>query len=126
MKKLILLPILLIAFACSSDEMDESNSRTTDPFIGNWEMFYQSEKIFDLKVNPNGTFEKFDDGDGFWLNTSATTNFDSKLQSYKLTFDTSEVYTFVGSYNENFIQFNCTMTTFEGVVVDIRLEKLSN
>ena len=126
MKQYLFLPLLFLVFACSSDEMDDSNSRTTDPFIGNWEMFYQSEKIFDLKVNPDGTFEKFDDGQGFWLNTSATTNFNSKSQSYKLTFNTSEVYTFVGSYNENFIQFNCTMTTFEDVVVDISLEKLSN
>ena len=38
MKKLLLLPLLFIAFACSSDEMDETEfvQGKTDPIIGTW------------------------------------------------------------------------------------------
>ena len=36
MKKLLLLPLLFIVFACSTDEIEVGN--TIDPFIGTWDL----------------------------------------------------------------------------------------
>ena len=50
MKKLLLLPILFIALACSTDEI----GKTVDPFIGNWVLSDDSSLI--LNVQSNGRF----------------------------------------------------------------------
>lgn len=91
MKKLLLLPLLLIALACSSDEMDESNSRTTDPFIGTWDTYLvdsgnsssgDSERV---TIKPDGTWTTVDEYDGFWLNISESEDFSNYFQSYRIT-----------------------------------------
>lgn len=60
MKKLLLLPLLFLVFACFSDEMDENNS--LDPLIGYWtgETIYEDGDYvvinsFSLDIKSDGT-----------------------------------------------------------------------
>ena len=91
MKKLLLIPLLLVALACSSDEMDDSNSRTTDPLIGTWDTYLvdsgnsSSSDWERVTVKSDGTWATVSGYDGFWLNISESEDFSNYLQSYRLT-----------------------------------------
>ena len=90
MKKLLLLPIFLIALSCSSDEI-EDNTRKVDPLIGTWDTFLvssansssgDSERV---TIKPDGTWTTVDEYDGFWLNISESEDFSNYFQSYRIT-----------------------------------------
>ena len=49
MKQYLLLPLLFLAFACSSDEMgDEEIGKTVDPIIGCWLIDYSNDVTTDI------------------------------------------------------------------------------
>ena len=88
MNKLILLPLLFIVLACSSDEMNSTN--TVDPIIGVWtgdgESTYDgvtTKETVTLIFKSNGDLI-IDGYTGGWINNDGNADFNSVNQSYTL------------------------------------------
>ena len=116
MKKLLLLTVLFLAFACSKDDEGDT-SGGTDPFVGTWQG-QDSGETHTFIVRPDGTVTVSfsvngitnDDDNEYWTwrNTSSNPNFNSLTQTY--IFDeglenenTSEV-----TYGSDFNTFTCS------------------
>ena len=90
MKKLLLLPILLIALSCSSDEIEVGN--TIDPFIGTWDLEPVggcAEDNYRITIKPDGTWENVDEITGYWLNLGD--DFNNYNQTYRWTNNVTEI-----------------------------------
>ena len=94
MRHYLLLPLLFLVFACSSDEMDgDEIGNTVDPFIGIWTHVNLDGYTAELNVRNNGTFTSgfpYDDidegGNGSWINTATEPNFTNRTQTYLSNF----------------------------------------
>ena len=97
MKKLLLLPIFLIALSCSSDEMSDNNTNSVDPLIGVW---YDSDNGYTLTVKSNGRMITVIDDDSLpagceddlvyewqstWRNKNPNADFTQIIQTYLIT-----------------------------------------
>ena len=90
MKKLKLLPLLFLVFACSSDEMNDNSTNTVDPIIGVWTG--KAEFTNDgVTTTGTGTLIFRSNGDlilegftGGWINNDGNADFNSVNQSYTL------------------------------------------
>ena len=89
MKKLFLLPILFLAFGCSSNEMEESEQEIVeinpdDPLIGFWDnMSYDGSGFILISFDEfkvDGTYEVDNTYGGTWRNKDS--NINEQIQTY--------------------------------------------
>ena len=89
MKKLFLLPILFLAFGCSSNEMEESEQEIVeinpdDPLIGFWDnMSYDGSGFILISFDEfkvDGTYEVDNTYGGTWRNKDG--NINEQIQTY--------------------------------------------
>ena len=89
MKKLFLLPILFLAFGCSSNEMEESEQEIVeinpdDPLIGSWDNMSYDGSGFILnsfdEFKVDGTYEVDNTYEGTWRNKGV--NINEQIQTY--------------------------------------------
>ena len=89
MKKLFLLPILFLAFGCSSNEMEESEQEIVeinpdDPLIGFWDNMSYDVSCFILisfdEFKVDGTYEVDNTYGGTWRNKDS--NINEQIQTY--------------------------------------------
>ena len=78
MKKLLIIPLILIVFACSSDEIGDDLTNTVDPIIGVWTGDGDT-----LIFRSNGDLI-LDGYTGGWINNDGNADFNSVNQSYTL------------------------------------------
>jgi len=107
MKKLFLLPILLLVVSCSSNIMEESEEQqesATDPLIGIWLWLlddpYSGNNFFDIEYKVDGTYIKRgnslnNEGKGTWENKGD--NLNDRVQTYIIDGVENEA-----SFNEDF------------------------
>ena len=107
MKKLFLLPILLLVVSCSSNIMEESEEQqesATDPLIGIWLWLlddpYSGNNFFDIEYKVDGTYIKKgnslnNEGKGTWENKGD--NLNDRVQTYIIDGVENEA-----SFNEDF------------------------
>jgi len=113
-KKLKLLPLLFIVFACSSDEINDDSTNTLDPIIGTWE----GRDLNDLKVqmivtSDNWTFissdPEIENSTIQWRNMVGEPDYNTRTQTYQLIIDgveyADEIYTLTFSQDFNTFLF---------------------
>ena len=87
MNKIILLPILFLAFACSSDEMSD-NTNSIDPIIGTWKnnndnftvIFEESGVMSQESINSKPEFIKENGADCIVNTTGTFKNISSEME----------------------------------------------
>lgn len=98
MKKILLLLLGLTITSCSTEE--GSDTRTTDPLIGNWQIIGLEDDSGTILFNSNGTFiEELESYEGIeegsWFNLGE--NYSNLDQSYVITYDAPE-----GIYSDDY------------------------
>ncbi|MDA9016257.1 hypothetical protein N9H69_06190 [Flavobacteriaceae bacterium] len=105
MKKLLFFPLLIIAFACSSDEIDDDTETSVDPIIGSWTFSYDGDTA-QVVVKSDGTLtETQSNGDftnAIWVNLGE--NFKSRLQNYTLSVDDGDGTFYDAIFNTTFTE----------------------
>ena len=115
MKQYLLLPLLFLAFACSSDEMDDDEiGKTVDPFIGCWYVDSSNDDsiditIFEVSADGNINEKTLYDRNGIlitrffnsrWENQGD--DFSSLNQTYVITSDDGDSETIEITFSDDF------------------------
>ena len=118
MKKLLFFPLLIIVFACSSDEIDDDTENSVDPLIGSWTFSYEGDTT-QAVIKSDGTMtETQSNGDfvnAIWVNLGE--NFKSRLQNYTLSVEEDGTYynaIFNATFSEDFDFFSYEIIANEG------------
>ena len=111
MKECLLIPLLFLIFACSSEEI-EAEIQGYDPLVGSWDVIRldTNENRDRVIYRPEGTWTSLlsvvsdREETGYWLNISENKDFNSINQSYSITFK-EQKNEINGIYNNDFNSF---------------------